>query len=114
MTRLVLLAAVLVSVTALGARAQKPPAPPDTATIAVSRARQITIPNDEALVAYVDETIVTSSGSFARVQVVYQDALHGPTRLTACDDVVVSCQAITMKVGGDTTQGSALVLRKAE
>lgn len=93
-TPYVLAAALLAPV--LPAVAQEAPTPaPKQITVRPG----LTITDDSAFAVYVASTTVNDKGQFAGVEV-YVITDDGPQQLTVCDDVVVPCNPITVRMDG--------------
>jgi hypothetical protein len=81
------------------------PTPPKQVTVAPG----ITVAEGEPFVLYVNSTTVNPQGQFADARP-YLLLVDGTwTRLTACDDVVVACAPLPIRVA-DVSQGDTFVL----
>ena len=111
---LALALALTVGVTLAQETTPEPASPPTTGavTVSVGNPYRVTVPNDEALVAYVGETIVTPHGQFARLIVFGNEADAGLVQLTPCDNIAITCQPLTVRAEG-VNQGDVFVLTEA-
>lgn len=89
----------------LPARAQETPAPPPKQ---VTIRPGLTVTDQDAFAVYVDSTVVNDRGSFAGIEVwIVTDA--GPQRLTVCDDLIVDCAPLHVRMEG-VNQGDGFAL----
>lgn len=113
MTRLILLAALVLSVGGLNALAQETPTPP-AAGIDVrvgDPTYPLTLDANESVVCYAERTAVSDSGQFVRFACFFTTDT-GPVQLTACDSNAVSCAPLPFVRKAGVVQGDAFVLRK--
>lgn len=99
--------AMLLATTALTAMAQEETAPPAPALVTLRPGVEVAA--DEPLALYVQETIVNPRGQFATVIVWVQEADEGFIQLTPCDDMIVRCEEVHMRIEG-VAQGEVFTL----
>lgn len=104
LTPYVLAAALLAPVLPAVAQEAPPPTPKQ-----VTVRPGLTVTDQDVFAVYVTSTTVNEHGQFAGIEV-YVVGEDGPQRLTVCDDVVVACEAITVRAEGvNQGDGGALV-----
>jgi hypothetical protein len=99
-------------VTGTLADTQRPTAAQDTPTVTMEIGRNpvsVDLPQDEPLVLWVDTAVVTPAGQFARARVMVQTSEGQWVTLTPCDDLMVACETVAMRIDG-VTQGEQFYL----
>lgn len=88
--------------------AQETPSPADTVPMVTVRPG-VTVPETVPVVVYVNTTIVNDGGQYALVEIHAKPA-DGPfTQLTPCDDVIVRCDLVPMRIE-EPVQGAVFTL----
>jgi hypothetical protein len=70
---------------------------------------KVQLPADEPLVLWAGETIVTPNGQFAKATVFVQDSEGHWLTLTPCDDIMITCESVPMRIDG-VNQGDQFYL----
>ena len=69
----------------------------------------LTVTDQDAMAGYVIETHVNEHGSFAGIEAWVLDADDGWVQLTRCDNLVVRCEPVTVRMEG-VAQGAGFAL----
>jgi hypothetical protein len=69
----------------------------------------VELPTGEPLVVWAGETLITPGGQFAKVTVFIQDAEGNWITLTPCDDIMITCDPVPMRID-NVTQGEQFYL----